>query len=136
MPMMRVARSTFETVQPPKVDQYERCLEIWAESMRYNDRDAGVQLMRLPTGKGDGYGEDVDCSSHSSYDRADRDIAEAVGAMIDSLKVCQQWAIRRQMGVCTVWRYPSLDYAEVAQEAEKYLRVLLQRNLATAALFR
>ncbi len=62
-------------------------------------------------------------------------IGAATGAMIEDLRAHERWAMHMRCGVATVWKFPSLDFVTVAQQAETNLIRKLRLNIATAILF-
>ena len=110
-------------------DAMTYCLECWKESMQKGDRDLSAKNMRLMSGDGDGYGND------NAQSRRDAEIAEATGAMIDSLSASHRWSIYRSTGIATVWRFPSLDYLAELQNARLELEKKLRCNVACRLLF-
>lgn len=124
----RVVRSIAIT-PAPTFDALAYCLDCWKDSMQKDDRDMGAKGMRLMSGDGDGYGSD------NGQTRRDAEIAEATGAMIDSLSAAHRWCIYRSCSISTVWRYPNLDYITTLQDARKALENKLRINVASRTLF-
>ena len=87
--------------------------------------------MRGLTGEGDGYGGDLNDEQRQN----DMKIAAATDAMIASLELPQQWAIKRAFDIAKVWRFAQLDFQVVYFEARKELEKKLQKNICTAVLF-
>ena len=87
--------------------------------------------MRGLAGDGDGYGGDI----HDMQRSNDMKIGEATNAMISSLELPQQWAIKRAFDIAKVWRFAQLDYQTVYFNARKELEKKLQKNICTAVLF-
>jgi hypothetical protein len=79
-------------------------------------------------------GED-EADSDALYSHMDDRVAEAVEAMMSSLPRHFDWAIRQRCRLATVWRFPSLVFADVLPEAEQALAKLLRKNLATRSFF-
>jgi len=115
-----------------RTDGLDICLDCWVRSMATgrDDKDLGVQRLEMLCGDGDGYGND-----DTGQQRRDNEIAVATNAMIDSLSRVHWWAIRRKMGLATVWNYPNQDYMHVAIEACIELTAKLRRNPTTAVWF-
>lgn len=104
-------------------DGVEYCLDVWAEWMRRDDRDLGMQSV-----KGDGEGD-------AAQARRDNEIAEATDAMMQSLGRLHQWSIKKKFGLARVWKYPHADLAQTFAAAVVELEPLLRKNLATRMLF-
>lgn len=104
-------------------DGVEYCLDVWADWMRKDDRDLGIQRQ-----KGESDGDPAEA-------RHFNDIAEATDAMMQSLILRHRWAIWKKFGVSTVWRFPNADLAESFAEAVAALEPLLRKNLATRMQF-
>lgn len=129
--LRRVKRTEITFIER-RADGLDICLDCWARSMSMgrDDKDLGVQRLKMLCGDGDGYGNE-----DTSQQRRDNDIAQATNAMIDSLSRLHWWAIRRKMGLTTAWNFPNQDYMNVAIEACAELDKKLRRNETTAVLF-
>lgn len=107
----------------------EICLAIWLEWQRRDDTSIGWRG-RSAMLVGDGC-----ASSQQLYDSMDNDTAQAVDAMVSSLPTHLVWAIRRRCGLSTVWRFPSLIFADELIKAEIELEKKLKNNIATRTFF-
>ena len=113
-----------------KPDGLEICLDLWVRFMQKSDTDLGVQGQKSLRGEGDGYGNE-----DTGQARRDNEIGEATDAMIHSLRVHHQWAIRKIKGLASTWRFPQLDYMTTAIDAKEELEKKLRINVATRTLF-
>lgn len=126
----RVRRADAKPISWAQPEGLEYCLDCWKSWMRKTDTDLGAQSCRSLRGDGDGYG-----NNETMEARRDNEIAGATDAMINSLIVSQRWAIYRKCGISTVWRFPSLDFIDVADSASIELEKKLRNNVATRLLF-
>ena len=130
-PTMRRAPKP-ETIQSEtNQEPLDLCLSLWKDWMQFHDKDLGAKTMRGLTGEGDGYGGDLNDEQRQN----DMKIAAATDAMIASLELPQQWAIKRAFDIAKVWRFAQLDFQVVYFEARKELEKKLQKNICTAVLF-
>jgi hypothetical protein len=129
MKAIRVRRGDAPAVAGQR-DGLEVCLACWKVWMGNSDTDLSVQTQKTLRGDGDGYG-----NSDTSQARRDNEIAEATDAMVMSLKVSHQWAIRRKCGVATAWNYSQLDFMTEALDACCELEKKLRGNVATRMEF-
>lgn len=115
-----------------KPDGLDLCLACWKEWMSRDDADLGIKNQSTLRGEGDAYGSD-----ESAQLRRDNEIGEATDAMVRSLKVSHQWAMRRKCGLVrhSVWNFPQLDYMVEAQDACVELEKKLRNNVATRLLW-
>lgn len=115
-----------------KPDGLDICLGCWKSWMRRDDTDLGIKSQSTLRAEGDGYGD-----ADTSQMRRDNEIAEATDAMVRSLQVSHQWAIRIKSGVAAhkVWRFPQLNYVVEAQDACVDLEKKLRTNVATRMVF-
>lgn len=60
---------------------------------------------------------------------------EAVEAMINNLPRPQWWAIRKSMGISTVWLFPELSLMATLAQAELDLTPKMQNHIATRRYF-
>lgn len=104
-------------------DGVEYCLDVWADWMRKNDRDLGVQRLR-----GESEGDPAEARHFAA-------IAEATDAMMESLVPRHIWAIKKKFGLTRVWNYPNADLADSYVDAVAALEPLLRKNLATRMQF-
>lgn len=111
------------------------CLECWVEWMRKDDRDLGASRMKLEAREPNEEHEGYESDPYEDQRQADLKIGAAVGAMIDSLKTNQRWAIHKSQGITTQWNFPSSDYATVLQDAQAELEKKLRKNIATWIYF-
>lgn len=112
-----------ESMNDRQRDGMEYCLLVWAEWMRKDDRDLGVQRQR-----GEGEGD-------AALARQENAIAEAVDAMMKSLVPRYQWAIKKKFGLARVWNFPGADLAQSYADAVAALEPLLRKNVATRMQF-
>lgn len=112
-------------------DGLDLCLQLWKASMHWHDRDLGHQCQKTLCGDGDGYGND-----DTAQTRRDNEIAAATGAMIDSLRASERWAIYRLCSLAAFWPYSHLDFVATAMCAKIALEIKLRRNVATSILFK
>lgn len=106
------------------------CLDLW---LRWQSRsDLGIGWR----GRSASLVGDSVASSDQLYDRMDSQTGEAMDAMIGDLKVQHNWAIKKRCGLATVWKFPSLVFADVLLEAEKELEKKMKINLATRNYFK
>ncbi len=133
----RVRKEEVQVRQFEKPDGLAICLECWKTWMLTDDRDLSAALMKLGTGAADEDGEHAGYESdpYEEQRRADIKIGEATGAMIDSLKSCHQWAIRKKMGISTVWHFRSVDFLSCLEDAQTELESKLRNHVATAMKF-
>lgn len=128
--VIRVRKADVRVDTWVKPDGLELCLDQWADWMQFCDTDLGVKNQSTLRGSGDGYGND-----DTGQARRDREIAMATDAMISDLRSHHRWAIHKLKGLATAWRFPHLNFIEVATEAKKQLETKLRKNVATATLF-
>lgn len=115
-----------EIVQTP----LDVCLDLW---LRWQHRpDVGLGWR----GRSVSLESDSAASSDQLYDRMDNQTAEAMEVMIGDLKVQHNWAIKKRCGLSTVWRFPSLVFADVLIDAEMELEKKMKINLATRNYFK
>jgi hypothetical protein len=107
----------------------EICLDLWLQWQRRDDTCVGWRGQSAIL-VSDGY---VD--PQQVYDNMDNNTAKAVDAMVSSLPTHLVWAIRRRCGLATVWRFPSLIFADELDKAEKELEKKLKNNIATRTFF-
>ncbi len=135
--LRRVRRDEVKADSFMKPDGLDHCLECWKDWMGRDDRDLGMQMQQCMVGKG-AYG-DGDCEGDGDIDsvskRLNNEIASATDAMVRSLKVSHQWAIKRKCGLATVWNYPALDFMHEAHDACVELGKKLRGNAVTKAFF-
>nr|DAH92562.1 MAG TPA: hypothetical protein [Caudoviricetes sp.] len=112
-----------ESMNDRAPDGMEYCLAVWAEWMRKDDRDLGIQRQR-----GEGEGD-------AALARQENAVAEAVDAMMKSLGQRHRWAIWKKFGLSTAWRFPNADLALTYSEAVAALEPLLRKNVATRMQF-
>lgn len=127
--LRRVRRD--EVVKPAfsSADPYAELMACWVAYMRTDDRDLGVDGMKL---NGEGVDErDV----HEQQRAADMKIGQAVGAMVDSLTVQHRWAVYKSQRLAAVWRFPNADYEIVLMAARDDLEDKLRKNVATRLYF-
>lgn len=105
------------------------CLDIWLEWQR--SRDINLGWHRRAAGLLSGAAAD----SEDLYANMDNDAAQAVEAMMSSLPRHLDWAIRKQCGVTTVWRFSQLDFSIELVEARAQLQKKLKKNIATQRYF-
>lgn len=131
-PLLRRVRKEDAAAPFVKPDGLDLCLTCWKEWMGRNDTDLGIKNQSTLRGEGDAYGGD-----DSAQLRRDNEIGEACDAMVRSLKVSHQWAMRRKCGLVrhNVWNFPQLDYIVEAQEACIELEKKLRANIATRMLW-
>lgn len=125
---MRVARK-IEINERQKESPLEMCLAIWLQWQRRDDTCIGWHR-RSAMLEGDAHAD-----SQQLYDSMDNNAALAVEAMVCSLPAHLVWAIRRRCGLTTVWRFPSLVFADVLVQAEMELEKKLKNNIATRTFF-
>jgi hypothetical protein len=130
--LRRVRKEDVQATTFVRPDGLDLCLTCWKEWMGRDDTDLGIKNQSTLRGEGDGYG-----SADTSQMRRDNEIGEATDAMVRSLKVSHQWAMRRKCGIArgNVWNFPQLDYIAEAQEASAELEKKLRVNIATRLLF-
>lgn len=127
--MMRVARK-IEVSERQKESPLELCLAIWLQWQRRDDTCIGWHR-RSAMLEGDAHAD-----SQQLYDNLDNNAALAVDTMISDLRPVQLiWAIRRRCGLASVWRFPSLVFADVLVDAELELEKKLKNNIATRTFF-
>jgi hypothetical protein len=100
------------------------CLDYWSTWMGKSDLDLDMQV---------GSDRDVRCSN--PHQRRETEIAEAVDAMIQSLKPVERWAIYRSRGISTQWNFPNANFGDSVVQAERALEEKLRKNIATRSLF-
>lgn len=124
-----VAMAKIEVRAMQAYSALDLCLEIWREWQRSNHMNVGWHrrsAMLASEGGND---------SESLYDGMDIATAEAVEAMMADLPRHLDWAIRRQCGIATVWRFPNLDFGVALEEARGTLEKKLKNNVATRSFF-
>lgn len=158
-PTVLVPDITFYDVTPPRpsacamvervlrVDPFveagglEICLGHWRTWMRQDDRDLGAKSQAgLCSGadQEEHEGFDTDMSkeaAEAAAARAEREIALATDAMINSLDRHHKAAIYRMSNIASVWRFPHLDFSAVLPEAQTELEKKLRKNVATRAFW-
>ena len=105
------------------------CLDVWLQWQRRNDSSLGWR------GRSAMLEGECTADSEQLYDNMDNNAALAVEAMMTGLPRCLDWAIRKRCGIATVWRFPSLVFADVLLEAEAELTKKLKNNIATRNYF-
>ena len=126
--MMQATRKIAIT-ERQKESPLEMCLAIWLQWQRRSDMSLGWR------GRSAMIESDVCADSQQLYDSMDNNTAQAVEASVCSLPLPLLWAIRRRCGLATVWRFPSLIFADVLERAEIELEKKLRNNIATRNLF-
>jgi|SRR5471030_370345 len=116
-----------------EVSALDYCLGVWVRWQRRDDSRLGWR--GKSTMLESDYTEDEEIDSEALYSSMDTQVAEAVEAMMRGLPRYLDWAIRRRCNIATVWRFPSLVFADVLTEAETALEVLLRKNIATRGFF-
>lgn len=111
------------------VSPLEYCLDVWVQWQSRDDLRLGWRSRCAIIETED------EADSEALYSGADTRVAEAVEAMISSLPRHLDWAIRQRCRLATVWRFPSLVFTDVLEEAEAALAALLRKNLATRSFF-
>lgn len=106
------------------------CLDLW---LRWHDRG---DLCIGWSNKSGALTSESSASSEQLYDRMDNETAEAMDTMIGDLKVQYNWAIKKRCGIATMWKFPSLIFADVLFEAESELEKKMKINLATHNYFK
>jgi len=124
-PAMRV----IPVAEKQEVGPLDYCLGLWADWQRRDDLRLGFR------GRCAIIESENEADSDALYGNMDDRVAEAVDAMMVSLPRHLDWAIRQRCRLATVWRFPSLVFADVLPEAEAALTVLLRKNLATRVFF-
>lgn len=125
-----------------KPDGYSRCMDCWKRWMDADDRDLSASRPKY----GEGAEEDdedggnrprvaYESDPYEEQRKADYRIGEATNAMIDSLKQLYRWAIYKQCGITTQWRFPAMNLLVVLPEAENKLEEMLRKNIVTGTLF-
>jgi hypothetical protein len=124
--MVAINRIEVRAVQQEPLDV---CLELW--QLWQEKRSLNLGWHRRSAG----LCSDAEADSDELYDSMDTAVAEAVEAMMSSLPRHLDWAIRRQCGIATVWRFPQLDFTVELAEARAQLETKLKKNIATQAFF-
>lgn len=109
------------------------CLDVWLRWQRQDDTRLGWRGKSAMLESD--YTEDEEVDSEAVYGDMDTRVAEAVEAVMRGLPRYLDWAIRRRCNIATVWRFPSLVFGDVLEEAEGALEVLLRKNIATRSFF-
>ncbi len=130
-PTMRRAPAPQKIELSDNQEVLDTCLSLWRDWMQLYDKDLGAKTMRGLAGEGDGFGGDI----HDEQRKNDIKIAEATNAMIISLDLPQQWAIKRAFSIAKVWRFNQLDFSVVYFDARKELEQKLKNNICTSVLF-
>lgn len=102
-----------------KLDRLARVMEDWAEWMRHDDCKVG-----WPSHAAMIRGADTACV----YERAEGTRVELVDAAVEDLSAIHRAAISRRYGVCAVWRFPRLNYAEILEGAHGALIANLRKR--------
>lgn len=110
-------------------DPLDVCLEIWLEWQRKRSLNLGFHRRSA------GLCSEAAADSEQLYDSMDTATAEAVEAMLASLPRHLDWAIRKQCGVATVWRFAQLDFGAELLDARAQLQKKLKNNIATRSFF-
>lgn len=105
------------------------CLDIWMQWQRRSDVGMGWHRRSAMLES------ESSADSEQLYDDMDNNAAQAVEAMMSGLPRHLDWAIRKRCGIATVWRFPSLVFAEALAEAEAELEKKLKNNIATRNFF-
>lgn len=126
----RVRKEDVKVEKFARPDGLSMCLMLWKSLHDRDDTDLGIKSQSLLCGSGDGYGNE-----DTGQMRRENDIAKATDAMIRGLKSSHQWALRRQAGLCTTWRFPQLDYLVEAIDARIELEKKLRKNFTTGVFW-
>ncbi|MFZ6690244.1 hypothetical protein [Undibacterium sp. SXout20W] len=105
------------------------CLDLWVRFCRRDDSSLGWR------GRSALLESDAYADPDQLYERREMQAAEAMDAMIGSLKTHHGWAIRKRCGQAMLWRFPQLIFADVLAEAENILTEQMKKNLATRNYF-
>ena len=109
------------------------CLDVWMRWQQQDDTRLGWRGKSAMLESD--YTDDSEADSDVVYSDMDTRVAEAVEAAMRGLPRYLDWAIRRRCNIATVWRFPSLVFADVLEDAECALEALLRKNIATRSLF-
>lgn len=132
----RVRKEDMQMHHRTKQDGLMICLDCWKGWMQIDDRDLSAARMKLEAGASDDEGHvGYEYDPYEEQRKDDRKVGEATGAMIDSLKSCHQWAIKKKMGISTVWNFPTVDFLSCLEDAQTELERKLRNNIATAMKF-
>jgi hypothetical protein len=101
-----------------RMDRMVVVMEDWADWMKVDDSRIGFP----------GHSALVRGAPGCSYERAESGRAELVDAAVSDLDPIQRAAIQKRYKVCSVWRFPRANYAEVLDKAHASLLVLLRKK--------
>jgi len=104
-------------VAPEADTPYNRVLKTWARWMTLNDRQVS------------------DGMSHPQDVKEFMACGEAVDVMVNDLPALERWAIRKAMGLATVWIFPDRSFPDAVVAAETILFPKMLKNVATKRYF-
>jgi hypothetical protein len=126
-------RQAIPVAEKREVTALDYCLDVWIQWQRRDDTRLGWRG-KCALVESD-YDDEFAGESDALYSALDTSVAEAVEAVMKSLPRHLDWAIRQRCRIATVWRFPSLVFADVLSEAEDALAALLRKNIATRCFF-
>ena len=137
--MRRVMKSEVVVEKFIKGDGLEYCLACYKDYMQLDDRDLSESKMLLRGGDEDdkdGKNKGYESDPYGDQRKADKKIGEATHNVIEQdLTPQHAWAIKKLMGIATVWKFPLLNFMSAAIEAKKQLEIKLRKNFDTAHKF-
>lgn len=136
--MRRAMKSEANIEKFIRPDGLEYCLACYKDFMQLDDRDLSESKMLLCSQGTDEPDESAGYESdpYVEQQRADKKIGEATHFIIeDDMRPQHSWAIKKMVGIATVWKFPLLDYMNTAIEAKKHLEIKLRKNFDTAHKF-
>lgn len=133
---LRRIRKEDVTIPPAiKQDGLSVCLECWKLWMQSDDRDLSASRMKLRGREAGELPEGYESDPYAEQRRADMQIGEATGALIEGLKPAHRWAIYKGCGISSVWNFPSVDFPTCLAAAQAELERKLRGHIATATQF-
>lgn len=133
---IRRVRKEDVVIPPPiKQDGLSICLACWKLWMQSDDRDLSAARMKLRARGAGELPEGYTSDPNEEQRRADMQIGEATGALIEDLKPAHRWAIYKGCGIASVWNFPSVDFLSCLASAHAELERKLRGHIATATQF-
>lgn len=115
-----------ENVQEVDLSGFGRLVVILEDWAHWNSRYAGVKASSRSVGLTSGYTSSK--TFDDMLDEVENSIAELVESAVDDLPSGQAAAINTCYGLCSVFRYPRGNYADLLLDAHEALMVALPKK--------